>query len=97
MPVKDKGEEYNILGDYDVVGGGENDPQKITRLPSESSMKTDIDIFWGLEEPLTKKLAKKVNQTVTLYSNGNFLIKKGNYKIEIKKGDNYTKNNNFYK
>lgn len=33
MPVKDKGEEYNILGDYDVVGGGENDPQKITRLP----------------------------------------------------------------
>ena len=97
IPVKDKGEEYNILGDYDVVGGGENDPKKITRLPSESSMKTDIDIFWGLEEPLTKKLAKKVNQTVTLYSNGNFLIKKGNYKIEIKKGDNYTKNNNFYK
>ncbi|MBS9341064.1 hypothetical protein J8641_09685 [Neisseria elongata subsp. nitroreducens] len=47
--------------------------------------------FLGLEEPLTKKLAKKVNQTVTLYSNGNFLIKKGNYKIEIKKGDNYTK------
>ena len=85
------------MGDYDVVGGGENDPKKIPRLPSESSMKTNIDIFWGLEEPLTKKLAKKVNQTVTLYSNGNFLIKKGNYKIEIKKGDNYTKNNNFYK
>lgn len=76
IPVKDKGEEYNILSDYDVVGGGENDPKKITRLPSESSMKTDIDIFWGLENLLPRNWQKKSIKQLPYTQTEIFLLKR---------------------
>lgn len=76
IPVKDKGEEYNILSDYDVVGGGENDPKKITRLPSENSMKTDIDIFWGLENLLPRNWQKKSIKQLPYTQTEIFLLKR---------------------
>lgn len=76
IPVKDKGEEYNILSDYDVVGGGENDPKKITRLPSESSMKTDIDIFWGMENLLPRNWQKKSIKQLPYTQTEIFLLKR---------------------
>ena len=76
IPVKDKGEEYNILSDYDVVGGGENDPKKITRLPSESCMQTDIDIFWGLENLLPRNWQKKSIKQLPYTQTEIFLLKR---------------------
>ena len=76
IPVKDKGEEYNILGDYDVAGGGENDPKKITRLPSESSMKTDIDIFWDWKNLLPRNWQKKSIKQLPYTQTEIFLLKR---------------------
>lgn len=82
--------EHNIAGEFDQVGGGENDPNKIKNLPEISAMHTDIELGWSLVQKLEgmKKLPQ-VKQSVILYRDGRMTVSKGNFSKTVRRNDSF--------
>jgi len=82
--------EHNIVGEFDQVGGGENDPNKIKNLPEISAMHTDIELGWSLVKKLEgmKKLPQ-VKQSVILYRDGRMTVSKGNFSKTVRRNDSF--------
>jgi|GEM_PF-894972 hypothetical protein len=86
---------HNRIGGNDIVGVRSLSPSsKIGILQTDSSMKLNIQIMWGLggNKELNKKLRYNVTQITTLFKNGSFHIMKGNYNINIPRDKDYPNN-----
>ena len=85
----------NLLLAYDIVGGGENNPNKVKTLPSISAMHINIQKQWILGAPNDKtpqenwKNFSPIKQSIILYSNGNITISKGNYSFSVTKNSSF--------
>ena len=84
---------HNLAGTHDVVGGGEDDPNKLKNLPASSAMHLDIPMRWKLSNSNAwKTMSKKVKQSIILLKNGTMTIKKGNFSKVFKQTDSFEKN-----
>ena len=92
-PINTFNELHNLIGTYDVVGGGEDDPSKIKNLPASSAMHLDIPVRWKLSSSNAwKTMSTKVKQSILLLKNGTMTIRKGNFSKVFKRGDSFEKN-----
>ncbi|UOP04605.1 hypothetical protein [Conchiformibius kuhniae] len=83
------GNKHNLVGEYDRVGGGENDTQRLNNLPHSSSMIVNIPIQWKLNESNIWNNLQTVKQSIFLYKNGSMTISKGNFSRNFNKGDSF--------
>ncbi|WP_037588283.1 hypothetical protein [Stenoxybacter acetivorans] len=95
FPVISTGFLLNRVKGFDMVGGGENDPNKIKNLPASSAMKLNIGIRWKLSKNTAtwKKFSQPVKQAVILYKSGNITVSKGNYSKTLTINDSYPDKN----
>jgi hypothetical protein len=88
--VHDENGKHNIIGAFDVVGGGENDPRKIRNLPDISEMRLRIETQWRVMTNLRRKtMGDTVEQIVRLHNNGQMYVMKGNFSMTINKDDSF--------
>ena len=90
LRVHDENGKHNIIGAFDTVGGGENDPEKIINLPDVSEMRLRIETQWRIMTNLKRKtMGGTVEQVVRLYNNGQMYIMKGNFSMTVNKDDSF--------
>lgn len=90
LRVHDENGKHNIIGAFDVVGGGENDPRKIRNLPDISEMRLRIETQWRVMTNLRRKtMGDTVEQMVRLHNNGQMYVMKGNFSMTINKDDSF--------
>lgn len=84
---------YNLVKGYDIVGGGENDPDKVKSLTGKSTMEVKIGLQWSLiSTDNWKRFPDLVKQYLTLYQNGNMTVGKGNFNLTVSQGASFEDN-----
>ena len=90
LRVHDENGKHNIIGAFDTVGGGENDPRKIKNLPDISEMRLRIETQWRVMTNLRRKtMGDTVEQIVRLHNNGQIYVMKGNFSMTVNKDDSF--------
>lgn len=85
---------HNLVGNFDLVGIKEDDESRLKNLPTSSSLKLDIPLYWRLSAYIQqnaswKKMPNNVQQNITLLKDKTMIIKKGNFTKTFKPSDSY--------